>query len=102
MGPPNASAAVMPIAHPRRASPVCLPRIQGARHFFFFPPRARGAWRVSARREALGAARRTVLPVMRPVAHDGALPVMRPGAHGGFIARRGAPRARARPSRRPS
>ncbi|CAI7881507.1 unnamed protein product [Closterium sp. NIES-54] len=58
MGPPLASAAVLPIAH----TPFfCLPRAHGARHFFL-PPRASSARRFSARHAALEAARRCPAP----------------------------------------
>ncbi|CAI7794864.1 unnamed protein product [Closterium sp. NIES-54] len=52
MGPPLASAAVLPIAHLGSALFFCLQRAYGARHFFF-PPRALGARRFSARRAVL-------------------------------------------------
>ncbi|CAI7765498.1 unnamed protein product, partial [Closterium sp. NIES-54] len=66
--------------------------------------------RAPARRAALSSARRPAcpsctprratvpfLPVVRPVARDGALPVVRPQACGGYVACRGAPGARATP-----
>ncbi|CAI7878218.1 unnamed protein product [Closterium sp. NIES-54] len=78
MGPPLASAAaVLPIARLGRALFSCLPRAHGARHYFF-PPRARGARRFSARR--------TALPCTRPAA---ALPCCRPGRGPAFAFRRG-------------
>ncbi|CAI7917044.1 unnamed protein product [Closterium sp. NIES-54] len=114
MGPPNAFAAVLPIARLGRALFSCQLRAPGARQFFF-PPRSRGARRFSARRAALHAARRPALPAVRPVARDGALPVARPEACDDFVApgalahppppvtRRGALGGpRAAPSHRPS
>ncbi|CAI7849965.1 unnamed protein product [Closterium sp. NIES-54] len=51
MGPSKLPLSSLPIARLGRALSFCLPRAHGARPFFF-PSRARGARRISARRDA--------------------------------------------------
>ncbi|CAI7765135.1 unnamed protein product [Closterium sp. NIES-53] len=86
MGPPNASAAVMLIARLRRASPVCLPRAHGARHFFL--PAALQATRRPALPCPSCAPRRTTVFCHRRTRHPGGPrfappPVARRGDLGG-------------------
>ncbi|CAI7916834.1 unnamed protein product, partial [Closterium sp. NIES-53] len=76
MGPPMLPLSSLPIARLGHALSFCLPRARGAR------PRAA----VFCPFAALGAARHPDLPVVRPMARDGALSIARPGAHGGFAA----------------
>ncbi|CAI7831524.1 unnamed protein product [Closterium sp. NIES-54] len=109
MGPPKLPLSSLPIARLGRALSFCPLRVHGG-WSFFFPLRASGARRFSARRAALQSAQRPACPscaprratvpcllVVRPVARDGALPVVRPEACSGFVACQGAPGARAPP-----